>query len=398
MAAFPMPAIAPFRLSRTPAVRFGPGSFQRLPEIVLEFGRSALIVTGKGSFSRAGRWEEAASSLKALGIRFERVGVCGEPSPEWVDMIAQEFRGKGVELVAAIGGGSALDAGKAVSAMLPQSGRTEDFLEDVGVREHDGRKVPFIAVPTTCGTGSEATANAVLSRVGPGGFKKSLRHERLVPEAALIDPELALLCPPGVSAACGFDAFVQLLEAYTSPLAPPFVSDLALGAIARMKDAFLPSCGTAGRDIAPRSDMAYAAFASGLCLANAGAGIVHGIAGPAGGFHPIPHGALCAALAAPAVEMNIRALTARGRPEDLGLEKYARVGALLSGHGHGDGALHRQFLVETLRSWTKALHIPSLADYGIRETDIDRIVDAARNKNNPIALTKEEIRKLLLSP
>ncbi|MBI4677076.1 MAG: iron-containing alcohol dehydrogenase [Elusimicrobia bacterium] len=326
--------IAPFDVPRLPKLVFGAGLLARLPELVRGFGDKALLVTGSRSLTSSRRLDAILAGLKAASIEVHHASVSGEPAPAFVDATAAQFRGQGVSVVVAVGGGSAVDAGKAVSAMLAEDGSVVEYLEGVGKRKPSGSKVPFIAVPTTAGTGSEATKNAVLSRVGPDGFKRSLRHDRYVPDAALIDPELALTCPPDVSGACGVDAFTQLLEAYVCVRANPFTDSLALGAMALVRDHLLPAC--TGQDLKARSAMAYAAYASGVCLANAGLGVIHGLAGTIGGWYPIPHGVICAALATRAIAANIKALRACGDQGRPALTKYAGVGALLAGSDPND--------------------------------------------------------------
>jgi alcohol dehydrogenase class IV len=188
--------IESFTFTRTPRIHFGPGALQGLGEIAAGFGDSVLLVTGKSSFLDSGGFCALSDTMNMDRVRFHPVTVQGEPSPDMVDEVVGKFGGKGIDVVVAIGGGSVMDAGKAISAMLPLRASVLDYLEGVGTGAvHDGSKVPFIAVPTTAGTGSEATKNAVLSRVGPDGFKKSLRHDHFVPDVALVDPKLAIACP-----------------------------------------------------------------------------------------------------------------------------------------------------------------------------------------------------------
>jgi alcohol dehydrogenase class IV len=290
-----------------------------------------------------------------------------------------------------------VDGGKAISAMIPQDTSVCDYLEGVGNKQHNGEKIPFVAVPTTSGTGSEATKNAVLSKVGEQGFKKSIRHDRFVPDVAVIDPELMIACPPEVSAACGMDAFTQLLESYVSTRASPFTDALAYSGISHLKDSLIPVCTTEGQSLAKRAAMAYASLLSGLTLANAGLGVVHGLASPIGGFFAIPHGVVCGTLLGAEVRGNIEKLRREEGEDRIALRKYARIGALVCGRdpGGGDVDLGCDLLVETIDEWTETLAIPRLGDYGIRASDLDRIVAVAGNKNNPVKLSEEEIKDLL---
>jgi len=388
--------IQAFNFAKIPKILFGAGTFNEVPDILRQLGRTVLIVTGASSHKEGGRWEKLTSALEKASVRHFHFIVKGEPSPELVDGAVAEFKGDGIDAVLSWGGGSVVDAGKAISAMLPQDGSVFDYLEGVGTdKAHNGVKVPFIAVPTTSGTGSEATKNAVLSRIGPGGFKKSLRHDNLVPDIAVLDPELVLSCPPGVTAACGMDAFTQLLESYVSTGASPMTDALAFSGLERVKSGLVRVCADGAGDLGARQDMAYAALISGITLANAGLGLVHGLASPIGGAFEIPHGVVCGALMGLATEATIGKLKALHGPDHPALRKFSRVGAMLRGVEGADVPAGCEMLVETIREWTRTLKIPRLGEYGITESDLDGIVSGAGNKNNPVPLEPEEIRAVL---
>lgn len=390
--------MTPFAFSGIPRILFGPGESRRLGRMIRKMGERVLVVTGASSLDRTGRWDELAGELTKASVSVSRVTVQGEPSPDFVDGTVNRFRGKGIQAVLAVGGGSVVDAGKAISAMLTQKDSVRCFLEGVGNRTHNGDKIPFVAVPTTSGTGSEATKNAVLSEVGPQGFKKSLRHDRFVPDVAVIDPELMLSCPPPISAACGMDAFTQLLESYVSTRANPLTDALAYSGISFLKDSLIPVCTRAGHSIGMRASMAYASLVSGITLANAGLGVVHGLASPIGGFFPIPHGVVCGTLVGAETRINIEKLRRQGREGIPALRKYAQIGALVGGRGYREEEIDPccDLLMETIDAWTERLKIPLLGEYGVRDSDLDRIARGADNKNNPVHLTEEEIRDLLL--
>jgi alcohol dehydrogenase class IV len=289
-----------------------------------------------------------------------------------------------------------VDAGKAISAMLPCAGSVRSYLEVVGDREHPGEKLPFIAVPTTAGTGSEATKNAVLSSVGLDGFKASLRHDNFVPDLAVIDPELSLSCPADVSAACGMDAFCQLLESFVSTKASPLTDSLAIAGLRQAAGSLLAVCTTGAGDLGARASMAQASFLSGITLANAGLGVVHGFAAPIGGFFPIPHGVVCGSLLAPAVSITIAKLRVGERENAPALEKFAAIGALVAGGAAGDVAGGCDALIDWLYRLAERLAIPRLSDYGVHASDCDRIIERAGSKNNPVPLNREEMRRILL--
>lgn len=383
-----------YAFSRCPRILFGEGAFGRLGEITAGFGPVALLVTGGGSLERSGRLDALLSSLSDRSVRCEMVAVAGEPSPEMVDGAVAAHRGRAVSVVLAVGGGSVMDAGKAVSAMLPMEGPVLEYLEEVGdPSAHSGAKVPFIAAPTTAGTGSEATRNAVLSRTGPKGFKVSLRHDEFVPDVAVVDPSLALSCPAGTTAACGMDAFTQLLESLVSPAASPITDALALSGFERVRDSLVSAFTSGASDIEARAGMAYAALVSGLALANAGLGVVHGLAASVGGKFDVPHGVACGTLVGPATRANILRLREAGGEEAL--LKYAMAGAAVTGRAGESAENLCDLLVEVIDRWVEELRIPRLGRYGITESDLDSLAASTAQKSNPVALSLNEVRGIL---
>ncbi len=385
-----------FSLLRRPRVVFGPNTLERLPSLVSEYGRHVLLVTGAGSLHRSGRLDEFFGAMRRNGMRCERFAVQHEPSPEMIDEAVFRYRKEGIDVVLAVGGGSVLDAGKAISAMLPSGGPVERHIEGAAeYRPHDGSKSPFVAVPTTAGTGTEATDNAVISRVGRNGYKRSLRHQAFVPDVALIDPGPMLGLPPELTASSGMDAGTQLIEAYLSPRASHYTDAVAWSGLERFARSFLPACGPGGSDPAVRADMAYAALMSGIALSNAGLGIVHGFASSIGGAVRIPHGTLCATLLASATKENIRMLGKAGAAGRPFLEKYGRVGRLLAGDpGLGVDDACRT-LVRTLESWAVELRIPRLGAYGVGEEDLSGLAARTRSKNNPVHLAPENLLTIM---
>ncbi|MDR0440630.1 MAG: iron-containing alcohol dehydrogenase, partial [Candidatus Accumulibacter sp.] len=386
---------APFAFARVPDIVFGAGKLVGLPQLILRYGRRILLVTGSASFVRSEFHARLKEALEGAGIDVLRASLSGEPSPEFVDATTGEFRGSRIDCVVGIGGGSAIDAGKAISAMLPQEGSVAPFLEQFNEKKHDGRKLPYIAVPTSSGTGSEASKNAVLSHVGRDGYKSSLRQDNLVPDMALIDPQLMLSCPPDITAACGLDALTQLIEAYVSSKASPLTDALMQSGLEHAAAGFLPAVENGRQDLAAREHMAYAALLSGIGLANAGLGVVHGFAGPLGGFFPIPHGVVCGTLLGAATRINIAALRRDAARNRVALEKYARAGVLLSGKPAADEEAGCELLVETLDRWIAAAGIARLSAYGVTPDDFPRILERSNNKNSPITLVREEMRAIL---
>ncbi len=387
-----------FNFTSIPHIIFGARKLNELYNIIPKFGKNVLYVIGGKSLKESGKWDEIVNAMDKKSINISIISVYGEPTPTLIDEAVAKCKSKNIDLVVGIGGGSVTDAGKAISAMISKEDSIMNYLEGVGNKIHDGKKIPYIAIPTTSGTGSEATKNAVISEVGPEGFKKSLRHDNLIPNYAIIDPELVLSSPPSVSAACGMDAFTQLLEAYVSPRASPITDALAFSGMRYVKDAIIPACSTHALDIAVRSAMAYGSLMSGIALTNAGLGIVHGLASSLGGLFEIPHGVACGTLLAESTKMNITQLQKIGDAGKKGLLKYAIVGALLAGKKvfeNVDISYYCSILIDTLEKWTYDLKIDRLGKYGIKIKEIDKIVEKAGLKNNPVQLRREDILEIV---
>jgi len=388
----------PFNLGKLPRIYFGPEKLAELPRLIAESARNALIITGTSSFYGSEKWKNLTDDLNGRSITYFHVPVSGEPSPDLVDDIVNQYRDKHPGLVVAIGGGSVIDTGKAVSAMLPKNETVKHYLEGFpGAGVHDGVKTPFIAIPTTSGTGSEAAKNAVLSQVGPVGFKRSIRHDNFVPDIAIVDPELMSSCPPSVTAACGMDAFVQLLESFVSTNANELTDALALSGIEKVRDCLVVAF-REGNNIAARTGMAYAALMSGITLSHAGLGVVHGLASVLGGLFNIPHGVICGTLIGAATRTNIRYLQEQKSVNPF-LEKYARTGALLARREYTPENRddHLEFLVRQMDEWTEIFRLPRLGALGIGFHDVGRIITRVGNKNNPVALDREGIKSILLA-
>jgi alcohol dehydrogenase class IV len=385
--------IRPFQFARLPHILFGAGTISRLPEAVRGFGTSVILVTGKKSFASSRQAGVLADRFCALGIDYQTVPVSGEPTVEMIDAAVARFRETKASVVVAIGGGSVLDAGKAMSAMFRRTESIEEFLEGVGTKEHPGTKLPFIAVPTTSGTGSEATKNAVISKTGENGYKRSLRHDHFVPDVALVDPELTLNCPFEVAAACGADCFVQLTEAYLSTAARPYTDALANEGLKAVKS-YLARYVSDRSDAEAASGMAFAALTSGICLANAGLGVIHGFASSVGGWYDIPHGVICGSLMAMAHETNVRQLRKQGtNPEALG--KYAVLGRLfLEAEGKSDDFYIDGF-IDYLYGLIGDLRLPGLQKYGVSMVDVGKICKATSLKNNPVPLEFDDLTGIL---
>lgn len=384
-----------FGFYRTPKIVFGPDEINRLPSLVVAYGKKILIVHGSRSLTRNNVLTTITQSLSEKGATFYNFQISGEPSPQLIDQAVQEYAHQAIDCVVGIGGGSVIDAGKAISAMLTCKTPVTEFLEVVGTRKPDGNKVAFIAIPTTSGTGSEASANAVLSEIGPSGFKRSLRHDNYVPDIALIDPKLTLSCPPDITAACGMDALTQLMESYVSVRSSPFTDALNESAFPLVRDHLGEAVFNGENNLDARSGMSYASMTSGITLANAGLGVVHGLASVLGALHPIPHGVVCGTLLASAVKHNLKKLLSIDS-ESIAVKKYAAISKIFHKIPETNNTELCYMLISYLESLTATLSIPKLSSYGVTISDFGFIDKENCNKNNPVQLSSDEIRELLI--
>jgi alcohol dehydrogenase len=395
----PLPS---FAIGRLPRITFGSGTFAGLPAIVAAHGGRVLLATGGAWFDASPRRAELDAGLAASGVRVVgQATVTGEPGVLDVEEPVERYRDSGIDVVVGIGGGAVLDTAKAIAGLLRSGTSLMDHLEGVGRGlPYPGPALPVVAVPTTAGTGSEATRNAVITERGPGGYKRSFRDERLVPADAVVDPDLLASAPRSLIAANGLDALTQLLEAYTSQRATPLTDGLAVAGLAAARDGLLAwhTDPTGAEAPAARSRMAYAALLSGICLANAGLGAVHGLASPLGGQLPIPHGMACGAVLWQTIEANILALGER-EPGSPALPRYADAGRILAGLPQASPADEaREALVDTLRDWVARLEVPGLSAFGMGAQDIPAIVadsPGSSMRTNPVALTDAELTHIL---
>ncbi len=386
-----------WQLSRLPQVLFGEGVSAQLTPLIQSYGKRVLLITGAHSFDAQPQAKTLLAQWQQAGFSLWHERVATEPSPQWVDACVAQHADHRIDVVVAIGGGSALDAAKAVAGLLPVQRSVMDYLEGVGPElPYKSEALPFIAMPTTAGTGTEATKNAVLSQTGDGGFKKSFRHDSLMPRWALIDPSWMLSLPAQQIAFNGLDAITQLIEGYSSSKANDFTDGLALAGLEKGLAA-LPRWFENPQDGQAASDMAYAALMSGIVLAHAGLGAVHGLAAPLGAFFPAPHGAVCGILLAECTAMNIEQLKIQ-QPESETLLRYARIGRLLMNDPTLSDASAQLLLVEKLRQWHQDFGLPGLSQFGMSQADIPRVVVNARGnsmKTNPITLTDEQLTHIL---
>ncbi|RPJ41576.1 MAG: iron-containing alcohol dehydrogenase, partial [Chloroflexi bacterium] len=370
-----------FTIATAGRILFGPGAISRLGSEIAGLGKRILLVLGKRRELR----ESLIREFSDEGLSTVTLEVSGEPDLAVLADGVSLGRNFNAAVVVGIGGGSVIDTGKAVAALLTNPGDPLDYLEVVGRGQPiQARPAPFIAVPTTAGTGSEVTRNAVLA-VPEKQTKVSLRSPMMLARVAVVDPELTYDLPPAITASTGMDALAQVIEPYVSRRANPLVDLYCREGITRAGRSLLVAY-RQGADPAAREDMAFTSLMGGLALANAGLGAVHGFAGPVGGMFHAPHGAVCAALLSPVVAVNARALSER-EPANPALPRYMEIARLVTGDPVADVTALSRWL-DDLRA---ALQIPRLREYGIRATDLDGLVEKSANassmKANPLTLT-----------
>ncbi len=378
-----------FRFATAGQIIFGPGVVRQLAGLAESFGRHALVVSG----SNASRAEPLKKNLLTAHIKCSHFQVTAEPDVDIVASGAQLARHKGCDMVVGIGGGSVIDTAKAIAALINNLSPLHDYLEVIGkALPLQNPPAPCIAIPTTAGTGSEVTSNAVI-RSNTHRVKVSLRSPGMLPDAAVVDPALTLSLPPEVTAATGFDALCQLLEAYVSNKANPLTDSLCHEGLIRCGRS-LHRAWADGDNLDARTDMALASLFSGLALANAGLGAVHGIAGPLGGMHHAPHGDVCARLLPVVTAANIKTLQT-DNPQGVVMMRFTEIARLLTGDAHAtahDG-------VQWLQTMADALQIPALRQWKLRPEEVPALakqsLNASSMQGNPVTLSTETIEAII---
>ena len=387
----------PFSIARLPKIEFGAGTINKLPALINSYGRHVLIVTGNKSFLDSDIWSDLQSDLQTHQISYAISRIVTEPSPALIDQLVEQYKKESFDCVVAIGGGSAIDAAKAIAGLLLINNSVMDFLEGVGPElDYTGPTVPFIAVPTTAGTGSEATKNAVLSEQAWDGFKKSFRDESLVAEVAILDPDLLKTCPQSLIAANGMDALTQLMESYVSTRCNEMTDALAISGLRYVNESLL-NWYQGESSSENRSKMAYASLMSGITLAQTGLGSVHGLASPLGAFFPIPHGVVCGVLVAQATKINIEVMKERDA-DNPAIRKYANIGRVFANNQSLSDSDACDELISCLFELTEKMQLPYLKEYGIRIEHLEHIVANSRGSSmqtNPVELTDDEIRNIV---
>jgi len=380
----------PFNLEMPGRIVFGVGSLSRLPELAAARGRRILLCTGSGWFARSA-WKQRILDLLA-GCEVSILTVPpGEPESGALEGLLAQARALKPDLMVAVGGGSVLDSVKTLSGLLPLAGRVDDYLEGVGEgRPIPGPGVPWLALPTTAGTGAEATKNAVV-KASNLGFKRSLRSPHLLASCVVVDPELSRDCPLQLTGIAGMDALTQLVESYVSRKATPVTRALARDAFPVMLQA-LKSLPARPEDLEARGAAAYGALVSGITLANGGLGGAHGFASGLGGMYEVPHGLICALLLRPVLRFNAPCIR-----EDCG--RLARSAAEHEGRMAGIPADPVDWLLEEIDALFRLYALPeNLKNFGIREGDIPEIARRSSGSSmtgNPVEIPQPERERML---
>lgn len=378
-----------FEFATATQIIFGAGTLQQVGPLAAGLGRRALVATGQAA-ERARPLLDILAAHRLSAIPFT---VTGEPTIQVAQQGVQQARAEQCDLVIGFGGGSAIDAGKAIAALLTNPGDPLDYLEVIGRGQPLSHPpLPYIAIPTTAGTGSEVTRNAVLGSP-EHRVKVSLRSPLMLPRLAVVDPELTYHLPPAITASTGLDALTQVLEPYVSNKPNPLVDSLCREGLRRVARS-LRRAYEHGDDPPAREDMAVASLFGGLALANAKLGAVHGFAGPFGGMFSAPHGATCAALLPHVMAVNVQALRDR-QPESEALKRYGEIAQILTGHPAATAADG----VAWVEALGQALHVPSLGIYGLTLADFPAVIEksavASSMQGNPIKLTTQEMEEIL---
>jgi alcohol dehydrogenase class IV len=382
-----------FEFSTAERIIFGPGTVHQVGDLAQGLGQRALVVRG----SNASRAAPVLESLEKAGVEAVSFGLLNEPTTDRVGEGTDLAREAGCDLVIGIGGGSVIDGAKAIAALLANGGVPLDYLEVIGRGQPITRpSVPYIAIPTTAGTGAEVTANAVLASP-QHQVKVSLRSLLILPRIAIVDPLLTHSMPPEITASTGLDALTQIIEPYVSRQANPITDTFCREGLFRAAESLLLAY-QQGDDAEAREDMALVSLFGGLALANAKLGAVHGFAGVIGGMYDVPHGVICGRLLPFVMAANVGALTAHAHESptlERALERYDEIAVILT----GDFKANARVGVAWVRDLGAALGVPGLATYGVTAAAFPEIIEKTQRsssmKGNPISLTDEQLTGVL---
>lgn len=378
-----------FEFATSTRIIFENGSFKKVPGLVNNFGNKVLIVSGKNK----NRARQLSESLSEKNIQSEIFSIHSEPTISDIENGAELARKTLCNVVAGIGGGSVVDSAKAIAALVPNQGELTDYLEIIGKgRKLENAPLPFIAIPTTAGTGAEVTKNSVIKSIEQS-VKVSLRSDLMYPRLAVIDPELTLTMSPEITATTGIDALTHLLESFVSIQSNPFIDMLCREGMKRIS-ASLEKAFIDGSNLESRENMALASMLGGMALANVKLGAVHGFAGPLGGMFNIPHGAVCACLLPAVMEINIETLKKQNKNSQL--SKYTETARILTGNQSATAEEGMIWIKKTV----KKLQIPSLSDFQLSPKIFPELIEKAKNsssmKGNPVVLDNQQLNEILI--
>jgi alcohol dehydrogenase class IV len=378
-----------FEFATARRIVFGPGTLSEVAPMAVEMGRRPLVVTGHSG----DRAVPLMHALEKLGMEITRFQVLAEPTIDMALDVVQKARQAACDLVIGIGGGSVIDTGKVAAALITNSGQLMDYLEIIGnAQPLECAAAPYIAIPTTAGTGSEVTRNAVLGSP-EHRVKISMRSPFMLPDLAVVDPELTISLPPSITASTGLDALTQLMEAFVSSHANEMTDGICREGLLRAAES-LQRVYENGSDRKAREDMCLASLFSGFALANAKLGAVHGIAGPLGGMVSGAHGAICAGLLTYVMEMNIKALRSRAA-DSPALERYNELACILTQRSNANA----KDAIAWVKNLCQTLQVESLAHLGLNKADLPAVVAKSQisssMQGNPIRLTEDELMEIL---
>ena len=377
-----------FEFATATQVIFGNGTVSKIPQLLQGKGQNIFLVTGKNPL----RAKFLTENLEAEGFSVFSFRVEKEPDTGMISNGAKLAREMTCDAVVGFGGGSVIDSAKAIAALVPNKGELPEYLEVIGQgKKLKEKPLPFIAVPTTAGTGAEVTKNAVIHSP-EHHVKVSLRSPLMFPDVAVVDPELTLSMSPEITATTGMDALTHLLETFVSNQSNPFIDMFCREGMRRIS-ASLKKVFDKGDDLKAREDMAFAALLGGMALANVKLGAVHGFAGPMGGMFPVPHGAVCAALLPAVMEVNLKVLEEQKQQQIL--EKYDEVAQILTGNSKARAADGIQWA----KDMVNYLKIPRLSLFGLSVSDFPVLVEKAKKassmKGNPVVLNDDQLTEIL---
>lgn len=384
-----------FSFSKVPPIYFGAGQVRQLSNLIAQFeGQRVLLITGAKSLEASGQLDQIKTDLEQLGRVYHRI--CDrEPTDALLDGICAEIRDLSIDVVVSIGGGSVIDAGKAIACnMPPESGAIEHIQSLVTNPQLTHPKIPLIAIPTTSGAGNEVTPKMAIDRADILGTKAFFTHPQFTPDAVILDPELLISCPSELTATCGLVTLSHLMEAQFALHTSVLNEAIIWSGLEALKDNLLLACAVGATSQAVRGKMAYASCASGIGQANSSIGLLQGLALTLSSFCPIPYRVACSTLAGSALRVSLRALRTRYTQNPI-LLKIAKVGELFDGRTQQSPNYYCDALVNIVEAWVQILPIPRLGEYGIKPKDLPPVVEKTLDYCPDVDLHRDEIYAIL---